>query len=99
MALWRSRAAAWRLLRPFICPSPIANTAHRSFPSAVAPDMNNQSLIENMKRELLHLDINSQIGSCMPLGAMRIGTIIHNIEMNPDKVGSWFELQGLLLRS
>ncbi|GKV37452.1 hypothetical protein SLEP1_g45483 [Rubroshorea leprosula] len=25
--------------------------------------MNNQSLIENMKRELLHLDINSQIGS------------------------------------
>ncbi|GLT26391.1 hypothetical protein SLA2020_014600 [Shorea laevis] len=85
MALWRSRAAAWRLLRPFICPSPIANTAHRSFSSAVAPDMNNQSLIENMKGELLHLDISSQIGSCIPLGAMRIGTIIHNIEVNPGQ--------------
>ncbi|GLT26380.1 hypothetical protein SLA2020_014520 [Shorea laevis] len=94
MALWRSRAAAWRLLRPFICPSPIANTAHRSFSSAVAPDMNNQSLIENMKRELLHLDINSQIGSCMPLGAMRIGTIIHNIEVNPGQGGKLVRAAG-----
>ncbi|GKV37459.1 hypothetical protein SLEP1_g45489 [Rubroshorea leprosula] len=94
MALWRSRAAVWRLLRPFICPSPIANTAHRSFSSAVAADMNNQSLIENMKRELLHLDINSQIGSCMPLGAMRIGTIIHNIEMNPGQGGKLVRAAG-----
>ncbi|GLT26377.1 hypothetical protein SLA2020_014490 [Shorea laevis] len=94
MALWRSRGAAWRLLRPFICSSPNANTAHRSFSSTVAPDMNNQSLIENMKRELLHLDINSQIGSCMPLGAMRIGTIIHNIEVNPGQGGKLVRAAG-----
>ncbi|GLT83723.1 hypothetical protein SLE2022_019950 [Rubroshorea leprosula] len=56
--------------------------------------MNNQSLIENMKRELLHLDINSQIGSCMPLGAMRIGTIIHNIEVNPGQGGKLVRAAG-----
>lgn len=36
---------------------------------------------------MAHLDINSQIGSCMPLAAMRIGTIIHNIEVNPGQGG------------
>ncbi|GLT83725.1 hypothetical protein SLE2022_019970 [Rubroshorea leprosula] len=96
MALWRSRSAPWRLLRPFIYPSANTNNSisHRSFSSSVALDMNNQSLIENMKRELLHLDINSQIGSCMPLGAMRIGTIIHNIEVNPGQGGKLVRAAG-----
>ncbi|XP_044499314.1 60S ribosomal protein L2, mitochondrial-like [Mangifera indica] len=34
---------------------------------------------------MAHLDINSQIGSCMPLAAMRINIIIHNIEVNPGQ--------------
>ncbi|EOA24732.1 hypothetical protein CARUB_v10018009mg [Capsella rubella] len=38
-----------------------------------------------MKEEMLHMDINSMVGSSMPLGMMRIGTIIHNIEMNPGQ--------------
>ncbi|XP_019100053.1 PREDICTED: uncharacterized protein LOC104779743 isoform X2 [Camelina sativa] len=38
-----------------------------------------------MKEEMLHMDINSMVGSSMPLGMMRIGTIIYNIEMNPGQ--------------
>ena len=45
---------------------------------------NTNSMRGNMMKQLLHLDINSQIGSCMSLGDMRIGTTIHNIEMNPS---------------
>ncbi|KAJ0093488.1 hypothetical protein Patl1_26845 [Pistacia atlantica] len=40
-----------------------------------------------MMGPMAHLDVNSQIGSCMPLAAMRIGTIIHNIEVNPGQGG------------
>ena len=40
-------------------------------------------LHDSMINKIFHLNINSQIGSCMPLAAMRIGTMIHNIEMNP----------------
>ncbi|KAJ7946594.1 Ribosomal protein L2 [Quillaja saponaria] len=40
---------------------------------------------ESMMNQMAYLDINSQIGSCMPLSAMRIGTIIHNIEMRPGQ--------------
>ncbi|CAH8384922.1 unnamed protein product [Eruca vesicaria subsp. sativa] len=38
-----------------------------------------------MQEKMLHKDINSMIGSSMPLGMMRIGIIIHNIEMNPKQ--------------
>lgn len=37
--------------------------------------------------QMMFSDINAQIGSCMPLNAMRIGTIIHNIEMKPGQGG------------
>ncbi|CAL1401943.1 unnamed protein product [Linum trigynum] len=47
-----------------------------------------------MKRELLHLDINSQTGSNMPLASMRIGTIIHNIEMRPGQGGKLVRAAG-----
>nr|POE45375.1 hypothetical protein CFP56_71645 [Quercus suber] len=46
------------------------------------------SLRESMMNQMLHLDVNSQIGSCMPLAAMRIGTMIHNIEVTRVKVAS-----------
>ncbi|EOY02675.1 hypothetical protein QUC31_018041 [Theobroma cacao] len=91
MALWRCRTASWNLLNKLLHPPsrlPCSNF------SSVAADVNNQSMIENMKRELLHLDINSQIGSCMPLAAMRIGTIIHNIEVNPGQGGKLVRAAG-----
>ncbi|KAK9994116.1 hypothetical protein SO802_023819 [Lithocarpus litseifolius] len=40
-----------------------------------------------MMNQILHLDINSQIGSYMPLAAMRIGTMIHNIEVTRATIG------------
>ncbi|KAJ6677555.1 39S RIBOSOMAL PROTEIN L2 MITOCHONDRIAL [Salix viminalis] len=54
----------------------------------------NNTLRGDMMKQLLHLDINSQIGSCMPLGAMRIGTIIHNIELNPGQGGKMVRAAG-----
>ena len=52
------------------------------------------SLRESMMNQMLHLDINSQIGSCMPLAAMRIGTMIHNIEVNPGQGGKLVRAAG-----
>lgn len=46
-----------------------------------------QSLREDLRQKLAHVDVSSQIGSCMPLAAMRIGTLIHNIEVNPGQGG------------
>uniref|UniRef100_UPI00402B061D uL2m C-ter n=1 Tax=Brassica oleracea var. oleracea TaxID=109376 RepID=UPI00402B061D len=48
-------------------------------------DVQNKTLVAEMEEKMLHMDINSMIGSSMPLGMMRIGTIIHNIEMNPGQ--------------
>nr|AKI85127.1 ribosomal protein L2 [California macrophylla] len=45
------------------------------------------SLQGGMMNDAVLLDMNSQIGSCMPLSAMRIGTMIHNIEMRPGQGG------------
>ncbi|XP_065633008.1 large ribosomal subunit protein uL2my, C-terminal part [Quercus suber] len=59
---------------------------HRNFSSDVVGS-GTHSLRESMMNQMLHLDINSQIGSCMPLAAMRIGTMIHNIEVNPGQGG------------
>ncbi|CAN7063266.1 unnamed protein product [Brassica rapa subsp. trilocularis] len=48
-------------------------------------DAQNKTLVAEMKEKMLHMDMNSMIGSSMPLGMMRIGTIINNIEMNPKQ--------------
>ncbi|XP_076943356.1 large ribosomal subunit protein uL2my, C-terminal part-like isoform X1 [Bidens hawaiensis] len=40
------------------------------------------------------LDISSQVGSCMPISMMRIGTIIHNIEVNPGQGGKLVRAAG-----
>ncbi|PHT93184.1 60S ribosomal protein L2, mitochondrial [Capsicum annuum] len=44
--------------------------------------------------EQFSLDISSQIGSCMPLGMMRIGTLIHNIEIRPGQGGKLVRAAG-----
>ncbi|KAM7252021.1 hypothetical protein ACFE04_023904 [Oxalis oulophora] len=78
MVIWR---ASSNLMKRFI------NTTISSsrFLCTEAIDAGTESLRENMKRQLLHLDVNLQIGSCMPLASMCIGTMIHNIEMNPGQ--------------
>ncbi|KAI7984575.1 hypothetical protein LOK49_LG15G00687 [Camellia lanceoleosa] len=54
-----------------------------------------------MMNQMFTADLRSQIGSCMSISMMRIGTLIHNIEMNPvgGKVGSLLGLQQRFLRS
>ncbi|XP_044499315.1 60S ribosomal protein L2, mitochondrial-like [Mangifera indica] len=76
MALYRFRSAS-SLISKFLPPS---NTL-RSFSSET------QSVKKKIMNYIAHLDINSQIGSCMPLIAMQIDTIIHNIEVNPGYGG------------
>ena len=46
------------------------------------------------RESMMYSDINSRIGSCMPLSAMRIGTIIHNIELNPGQGGKLVRAAG-----
>ncbi|KAK9058339.1 hypothetical protein SSX86_023184 [Deinandra increscens subsp. villosa] len=43
---------------------------------------------------MFSLDISSQVGSCMPISMMRIGTLIHNIEMNPGQGGKLVRAAG-----
>lgn len=45
------------------------------------------SLKASMVSEMANLDLNSQIGYSMPLSMMRIGTLVHNIEMVPGQGG------------
>ncbi|XVF31195.1 hypothetical protein REPUB_Repub16aG0124600 [Reevesia pubescens] len=91
MALWRYRTASLNLFNRLL--QPPSRLPFRNL-SSVGADFYNQSTIENMKRDLLNLDINSQIGSCMPLASMRIGTIIHNIEVNPGQGGKLVRAAG-----
>uniref|UniRef100_A0A2C9VMM4 Large ribosomal subunit protein uL2 C-terminal domain-containing protein n=1 Tax=Manihot esculenta TaxID=3983 RepID=A0A2C9VMM4_MANES len=47
-----------------------------------------------MMKQMAHLDINAQVGTCMPLASMRIGTLIYNIEMNPGQGGKLVRAAG-----
>ncbi|KAF4355930.1 hypothetical protein F8388_025933 [Cannabis sativa] len=64
------------------------------FPNCDVAEKGTQSLQNSMMNQLAHLDINTLIGSCMPLAAMRIGTIIHNIEVNPGQGGKLVRAAG-----
>ncbi|WMV43167.1 hypothetical protein MTR67_036552 [Solanum verrucosum] len=81
MALCRARMASSFLLR---------NVINRSFSTspfeAMISKMKPSKELESMMDQF-SLDISSQIGSCMPIGMMRIGTLIHNIEMRPGQGG------------
>uniref|UniRef100_A0A2P2IZ95 Uncharacterized protein MANES_04G068100 n=1 Tax=Rhizophora mucronata TaxID=61149 RepID=A0A2P2IZ95_RHIMU len=91
MALWRLKSAASlssHLLNRLLQPSTKNAAVFRRFSSDAV------GLRESIVRQQLLLDINSQIGSCMPLNAMRIGTIIHNIEVNPGQGGKLVRAAG-----
>ncbi|KAJ9131078.1 hypothetical protein P3X46_033783 [Hevea brasiliensis] len=92
MALWRARAASSPLLKRLLQPAsfPSINNAFCSFSTDVA----HTSLRDKMTKQMVHLDINLQVGTCMPLASMRIGTLIHNVEMNPGQGGKLVRAAG-----
>ncbi|KAB5548522.1 hypothetical protein DKX38_011957 [Salix brachista] len=97
MALWsRARTASSSLFnRVLQHPNNInSSSSSTAFLRLFSATGNANTLRGDMMKQLLHLDINSQIGSCMPLGAMRIGTIIHNIELNPGQGGKMVRAAG-----
>ncbi|XLR07493.1 hypothetical protein S83_035431, partial [Arachis hypogaea] len=63
--------------------------------AAVAVESPNTRLLTVLD-EMMYSDINSRIGSCMPLSSMRIGTIIHNIELNSGQVEALTSLKDSL---
>ncbi|KAK6146382.1 hypothetical protein DH2020_020251 [Rehmannia glutinosa] len=84
MALFRARVASSTLLRS------ILHAPTRSFSSAAIETVESKPLSSwksSMMSQMVTLDISSQIGSCMPLANMRIGTQIHNIELRPGQGG------------
>ncbi|XP_020208387.1 uncharacterized protein LOC109793331 [Cajanus cajan] len=85
LSLWRSRTASSAL-------NLFTNAVRRS--SSEVTNSSPYSTRESMMSQMMYSDINSQIGSCMPLSAMRIGTIIHNIELNPGQGGKLVRAAG-----
>ena len=35
-------------------------------------------------------DVDIKVGNALPLSSIPVGSIIHNIELHPEKVASWF---------
>ncbi|XP_022932015.1 uncharacterized protein LOC111438344 [Cucurbita moschata] len=98
MAMKSAASAALRGLRSFSSRSSISAPINKEPTSdLLVSDIAGtygRTLRERMTNYMATLDINSQIGSCMPLSAMRIGTIIHNIEMNPGQGGKLVRAAG-----
>ncbi|KAA8550112.1 hypothetical protein F0562_001796 [Nyssa sinensis] len=93
MAFCRARAASSTLLnkllhhtlRPYsTSPDAFGSASQTTTPRKAAMMMN----------QMFTLDISSQIGSCMPLSMMRIGTQIHNVEMKPGQGGKLVRAAG-----
>ncbi|RYR29432.1 hypothetical protein Ahy_B01g053805 [Arachis hypogaea] len=61
---------------------------------ACGSNTNAHNARESMMNQMMYSDINSRIGSCMPLSSMRIGTIIHNIELNSGQGGKLVRAAG-----
>ncbi|XAR64544.1 hypothetical protein NMG60_11008270 [Bertholletia excelsa] len=92
MALSRFRTASSTILAKLLHPSArpfSASTNALDLMTQRTPSLNT-SVIKNQ----MLLDPSSQIGSCMPLSMMRIGTFIHNIEINPGQGGKLVRAAG-----
>ncbi|KAJ8452347.1 hypothetical protein Cgig2_006152 [Carnegiea gigantea] len=75
MALFRARSA-------------VSTTLRRTFSTInSAASLSSTQEKPTMSNYLLTHDLPSQIGSCMPISMMRIGTLIHNIELRPGEGG------------
>ncbi|CAO2826925.1 unnamed protein product [Amaranthus hypochondriacus] len=65
----------------------LMSTLRRTFSSSPASLTETKSKSPKMADYLLTHDLASQIGTSMPISMMRIGTIIHNIELRPNEGG------------
>ncbi|KAG5530427.1 hypothetical protein RHGRI_025397 [Rhododendron griersonianum] len=91
MALSRARAVVSSSLLTKL----LHSTTSRPFStSSNAFDSLSQSTTPAEAYQIFKLDPSSHIGSCMPLSMMRIGTFIHNIEMNPGQGGKLVRAAG-----
>ncbi|KAI3470316.1 hypothetical protein Pfo_026979 [Paulownia fortunei] len=91
MALYRARLASSTLLRS------ILHAPTRSLSSGAIETVESKAVPSwksSMMSQMFTLDITSQIGSCMPLANMRIGTHIHNIEIRPGQGGKLVRAAG-----
>ncbi|CAH9090832.1 unnamed protein product [Cuscuta epithymum] len=78
MALYRARMTS----------SPLFQLISRSLSYKVASQSVGpaaSSAVQEMTNPTFTVDVTSQIGASMPLKMMRIGTLIHNLEMRPGQ--------------
>ncbi|XP_027164974.1 uncharacterized protein LOC113765114 [Coffea eugenioides] len=84
MSFSRGRMASSILLGSLRCQTKPANS-HAFFSSSAIETVTRKPPARvpqpMMMNDMFTLDISSQVGSCMPLSMMRIGTLIHNVEM------------------
>ncbi|OIW11979.1 hypothetical protein TanjilG_02186 [Lupinus angustifolius] len=90
VSLWRARAASSALSNV----NNFTNAIRCRFFSSDVGNTNPHNPRDNIMNQMMYSDINSQIGSSMPLSSMRIGTIIHNIELNPGQGGKLVRAAG-----
>ncbi|KAL6582340.1 60S ribosomal protein L2 [Orobanche minor] len=91
MALYRARVASSTLLAQFF-----TLLLSLSLPGSAIETIKSKQVSswKSPMNQMLTLDISSQIGSCMPLANMRIGTQIHNIELRPGQGGKLVRAAG-----
>ncbi|XP_047317068.1 60S ribosomal protein L2, mitochondrial [Impatiens glandulifera] len=81
MAFLRARAVSTTIFNKLV--SSINSNGFSSASSGPSSELS--SIMSN--NPMFTMDISSQIGSCMPIKMMRIGTMIHNVEMKPGQGG------------
>ncbi|GFP93772.1 60S ribosomal protein l2 mitochondrial [Phtheirospermum japonicum] len=86
MALCRARVASPTLLRS------VLHTPTRAVSLSSDGGVQLSAVLEVV--DVAEFNISSQIGSCMPLAMMRIGTHVHNIELQPGQGGKLVRAAG-----
>ncbi|XP_021761653.1 uncharacterized protein LOC110726483 [Chenopodium quinoa] len=75
----------------------ILTTLRRTFSSSSSTPIN-ETKPPKMADYLLTNDLASQIGTSMPISMMRIGTLIHNIELRPSEGGKLVRSAGTVAK-
>ncbi|CAL5427343.1 unnamed protein product [Camellia sinensis] len=85
MVLSRVCTASSTLLAKVLHPTRSFSTSANAYDSLTHTTPSRKTAM--MMNQMFTADLSSQIGSCMPISMMRIGTLSHNIEMNPGQGG------------
>uniref|UniRef100_A0A803L945 Large ribosomal subunit protein uL2 C-terminal domain-containing protein n=1 Tax=Chenopodium quinoa TaxID=63459 RepID=A0A803L945_CHEQI len=75
----------------------LLTTFRRTFSSSSSTPIN-ETKPPKMADYLLTNDLASQIGTSMPISMMRIGTLIHNIELRPSEGGKLVRSAGTVAK-